>query len=140
MIRAVIDTNVLVSAMISPNGNEALIVLAISQGLVLPYVSAEILGEYSGVLRRERFGFPAQEVEAVLALFQRQGARLDAVPVANLSPDPDDDNFIACALAGEAEFLVTGNKRHFPPIQGPRPKIVNSGELLELITLELGNY
>ena len=138
MIRAVIDTNVLVSAMISREGNEALIVLAISQGLVVPCVSAEILREYSGVLQREKFGFSSDEVEALLGLFQRQGVLLEAVPITNLSPDPDDDKFIACALVGNAEFLVTGNKKHFPQVPHAGPKIVNSAELLEFITLELG--
>lgn len=139
MIRAVIDTNVLVSAMISREGNEALIVLAISQGLVVPYVSAEILREYSGVLQREKFGFSSDEVKEVLDLFRRQGLLLDVVPVVDLSPDPDDNEFIACAVAGNVDFLVTGNKRHFPQVQAMGPKIVDAAELLELITLGLGN-
>jgi putative PIN family toxin of toxin-antitoxin system len=49
VIRAVIDTNVLVSAMISSAGNEALLVMAINQGLVTPFFSPEILEEYSNV-------------------------------------------------------------------------------------------
>ena len=139
MIRAVIDTNVLVSAMISREGNEALILLAISQGLVVACVSAEILREYSGVLQREKFGFSSDEVEEMLGLFRRQGVLLDAVPLVDLSPDPEDNKFIACAVAGDVDFLVTGNKRHFPQAKGPGPKIVNAAELLELIILELGN-
>jgi len=125
--------------MISREGNEALIVLAISQSLVVPCVSAEILREYSGVLQREKFGFSSDEVEAVMGLLKRQGILLDAVPAANLSPDPDDDKCIACALAGKVEFLVTGNKKHFPQPHDAGPKIVNSAELLEIITLEWGN-
>jgi uncharacterized protein len=57
MIRAVIDTNVLVSAMISSAGNEALLVTAINQGLVAPCLSREILQEYSDVLLRPRLDF-----------------------------------------------------------------------------------
>jgi putative PIN family toxin of toxin-antitoxin system len=125
--------------MISRAGNEALIVLAISQGLVVPCVSAEILREYLGVLKREKFGFSRDEVEAVLGLFKRQGVLLEAVPTTNLSPDPGDDKFIACALTGKADFLVTGNKKHFPQLPDAGPRIVNSAELLEFITLELGN-
>ena len=53
------------------------------------------------------------------------------------SPDPDDDKFIACALQGKVDFLVTGNKRHFPPDPLPGIKVVNAAELLEFITLEL---
>jgi predicted nucleic acid-binding protein len=63
VIRAVIDTNVLVSAMISSAGNEALLIMAINQGLVTPYFSTEILNEYRDVLLRPRFGFPAKEVD-----------------------------------------------------------------------------
>ncbi len=75
----------------------------------------------------------------MLGLFRRQGVLLDAVPLVDLSPDPEDNKFIACAVAGDVDFLVTGNKRHFPQAKGPGPKIVNAAELLELITLELGN-
>jgi putative PIN family toxin of toxin-antitoxin system len=52
VIRAVLDTNVLMSAMISSAGNEALLVMAINQGLVTPCFSEEILEEYSDVLLR----------------------------------------------------------------------------------------
>jgi putative PIN family toxin of toxin-antitoxin system len=73
VIRAVIDTNVLVSAMISSAGNEALLLMAINQGLVTPYFSPEILNEYSDVLLRPRFGFPAKEVDALLDMLRRTG-------------------------------------------------------------------
>ena len=64
-------------------------------------------------------------------------ATFDPVPIARMSPDPDDDKFIACAMAGKADFLVTGNKRHFPQIQPTGARIVSAGEVLEIITLEL---
>jgi putative PIN family toxin of toxin-antitoxin system len=57
VIRAVIDTNVLVSALISSVGNEALVILGVNQGLLIPCFSDEILQEYSEVLRRAKFGF-----------------------------------------------------------------------------------
>jgi putative PIN family toxin of toxin-antitoxin system len=137
VIRAVIDTNVLVSAMISSSGNEALLIVAINAGLVAPCLSAEILKEYSEVLRRPRFGFPASEVDSLLELLTRRGHLLDQVPIVSISPDPDDDKFIACASAGKADFLVTGNKRHFPQNRPSGPRLVNAGELMEIITLEL---
>ena len=137
MIRAVIDTNVLVSAMISSAGNEALVVLAINQGLVVPCFSREILKEYSDVLLRQRFAFPADEVDALLDLLGRSGNLLSPAPVARISPDPDDDKFIACALAGKADFLVTGNKRHFPQVGSSSARVVNAAELLKFIALEL---
>ncbi len=54
-----------------------------------------------------------------------------------VSPDPKDDQFIVCALASSAQFLVTGNKRHFPQTEYGGAKVVNAAELLEIITLEI---
>jgi putative PIN family toxin of toxin-antitoxin system len=123
--------------MISSAGNEALLVMAINQGLLTPCFSDEILEEYSGVLSRPRFEFPSDEVDALLNLFRRRGDLLNPAPISPISPDPDDDKFIACAVAANADFLVTGNKRHFPQVKSLRAKVVNAAELLEFITLEI---
>jgi putative PIN family toxin of toxin-antitoxin system len=117
--------------------NEALLVMAINQGLVIPCFSDEILKEYSGVLSRTRFGFPAEEVDALLNLFRRRGELLNPGSIVPISPDPNDDKFIACALAGNTDFLVTGNKRHFPQVRSLRARVVNAAGLLEFVTLEL---
>lgn len=73
MIRAIIDTNVLVSALISPSGNEALLLLAVKQGLVRPCFSPAMLEEYSEVLARPKFAFSADEIMALIDLLQHQG-------------------------------------------------------------------
>ena len=73
----------------------------------------------------------------MLELLTRRGELLDQVPIVFISPDPDDDKFIARASAGKADFLVTGNKWHFPQNQPSGLRIVNAGELMEIITLEL---
>jgi uncharacterized protein len=137
VIRAIIDTNVLVSALISPNGNEALILLAIQQGLVRPCYSEEILREYAAVPARPKFAFPADEIEAELAMCEVRGElfRPEASSVA--SPDPGDQKFLACAEAAGADFIVTGNKRDFPQAQYGPTRIANASELLDRITLEL---
>ena len=114
MIRVVLDTNVLVSAMISASGNEALLLLAVQQGLIEPCFSQDILHEYPKVLFRPKFSFPRDEVDALLALFRKRGRFLGPLPPSRRSPDPADDKFIACALLGKVRFLVTGNKKHFP--------------------------
>ena len=136
MISAVLDTNVLVSAMISSAGNEALLVIAINQGLVTPYFLPDILEEYSDVLLRPKFGFSKEEVDALLDMLQHRGVLLNPVPMSRISPDPDDDKFIACAHVGQVNFLVTGNKRHFPQTK-TGARVVNAAELLEFITLEI---
>lgn len=138
MIRAVVDTNIFVSALIAPAGNEALIVLAIRQGWVKPYFSVEILEEYAEVLARPKFSFPADEIDALIALLRDRGEQVSAAGVicGVRSPDPDDETFLVCAHAADVEFIVTGNKRDFPV---PRPgiEVVNAAELLGKITRQM---
>jgi predicted nucleic acid-binding protein len=76
-------------------------------------------------------------VDALLDLFRHRGKLVDPGPIAGVSLDPGDDKFIACALAGRVDFLVTGNKRHFPPSLQSGVKVLNAAELLEFITLEM---
>lgn len=137
MIWAVIDTNVLVSGLLAPSGNEALIILSIHQGLVHPYFSDEILAEYAAVLARPKFAFDADDIEALLTMLHDKGELIRPEGPAPSLPDPDDSMFLHCAQAAHAEYIVTGNKRHFPLGLYGETRIANAGELLDRITLEL---
>jgi putative PIN family toxin of toxin-antitoxin system len=137
MIRAVIDTNVLVSALISPSGNEALSLLAVKQGLVRACFSEAVLKEYSAVLARPKFAFSRSEIAELIDLLHEHGDLLDPTSLSGFSPDPADDKFIACALTAKADFVVTGNKKDFPKNQLGSTQVVSARELLNLITLEL---
>jgi putative PIN family toxin of toxin-antitoxin system len=137
VIRAVIDTNVIVSGLLSPAGNEALILLAVHQSLIRPCFSDEILAEYAGVLARPKFAFPPEEVDALLTMLRGRGELVAADPSAPRSPDPDDSKFLQCAHAAQADFLVTGNKRHFPGSPYGPTSVVSAGELLDRIVLEI---
>ena len=137
MIRAVIDTNVVVSGLLSPAGNEALILLAIHQGLVRPCVSEDILKEYAGVLARPKFAFPADEIAALLAMFRGRGELIVPKASTAVSVDPDDTKFLQCAETAQADYPVTGNKRHFPGGSYRVTHIVSASELLDRITLEI---
>lgn len=130
MIRAIIDTNVLVSALISPSGNEALLLLAVKQGLVRPCFSPAMLEEYSEVLARPKFAFSPDEITALIDLLQHQGDLLRPAPLSGMSPDPKDDKFLACAPAARADFVVTGNKKDFPNDELGATQVVSAGELL----------
>lgn len=137
MIRAVIDTNVLISGLLRPAGNEALIVLAIHRGLLRPCFSADILREYAAVLARPKFAFPADEIAVLIGTLRSKGELFEAKAVAAISPDPSDTKFLQCAYAARAEFIVTGNKRDFPqPLYGVT-RVVSAGELLERLAVEL---
>jgi putative PIN family toxin of toxin-antitoxin system len=138
VIRAVVDTNVFVSGLLAPLGNEALIVLAIQQGLIKPYFSAEMLEEYAEVLARPKFSFPPDEIESLIALVRSRGEQVSHPETLSLhSPDPADDKFITCAVTAAADFIVTGNKRDFPLEVCGNVRVVSAGELLERITLEM---
>jgi uncharacterized protein len=137
VIRAVIDTNVVVSGLLSPAGNEALILLAIHQGLVRPCFSEEIIEEYAGVLARPKFGFPADQIGALLAMFRRQGDLVVPKAAGAISVDPGDTKFLRCAETAQVDYLVTGNKRHFPEASYGVTRVVSAGELLDWIALEL---
>lgn len=137
MIRAVVDTNVLVSGLLTPAGNEALVLLAVHKGLIRVCLSAAIVEEYAAVLARPKFAFPPDAIEAVLAMLDDRGELVQPVSSAASSPDPGDTKFLDCALSAGADVLVTGNKRHFPAGTYGSTRVVNAGELLERIALEL---
>jgi putative PIN family toxin of toxin-antitoxin system len=94
VIRAVVDTDVLVSALISPTGNEALILLAMRQGLVKPSFSEEIFQEYAEILARPKYAFPADEIEALIELLRSQGEEIhDPEPLHSRLPDQGMKSF-----------------------------------------------
>lgn len=115
---AVVDTNVLVSALISPSGTPARLVEEIRCGSLTPVVSPAVLAEYETVLRRPRFDFPTDCVDDLLADMIGLAMVAHPEPIdATRLPDPADAPFIALARhAGCA--IVTGNVRHFPKHAG----------------------
>ena len=88
MIRVVIDTNVLVSAMISLSGNEALLLLAVKQGFMKPCLSPAVLEEYPEVLARPEFAFSRDEIAALTDLLHHQGDLVRPYPLSGMSPRP----------------------------------------------------
>ena len=137
MIRAVVDTNVFASGLLSPSGNEALIILAIHQGLIRPCLSEEIVEKYSQVLARPRFAFPPDEIEALIAMLRHKGELFQPDDSPSASPDPGDTKFLHCASAAQADFLITGNRKHFPELRYGPTRVVSAGEPLDRITLDI---
>lgn len=137
MIRAVIDTNVLVSGLLAPSGNEALILLAVRQGLVRPCLSEEIIAEYAEVLARPKFAFPPAEIAELIDMLHRRGEIFTPQHTATASPDRADTKFLECAEASAADVLVTGNKRHFPLGQYGKTAVLSGAELLEKVILQI---
>jgi putative PIN family toxin of toxin-antitoxin system len=110
----VLDTNVLVSGLLSPFGAPGEIVRLVSSGILTLCYEARILAEYREVLQRPAFPFTLAQVEALLDQIQAGGQLVNAHPLPAPLPDPDDEVFLAAALAGQAQYLVTGNLKHYP--------------------------
>lgn len=117
---AVLDTNILVSALLHPDGPPGHVLAAVQAGDLVPVFSPAMLAEYESVLRRPRLRLDAAKVAAALHQFHAIGTlvRTTAPPPAGL-PDGSDWPFIAGALAAGCP-VVTGNARHYPPRLGVR--------------------
>ncbi|MFO0664038.1 MAG: putative toxin-antitoxin system toxin component, PIN family [Polyangiaceae bacterium] len=112
----VLDTNVLVSAMLGPGRVPDLLVDLLLERRVPLLYDARIRAEYEDVVRRPKFkAIPSSRREAMLERLLSLGKPLEAVPVfeGTLS-DPDDRIFVEVALAGRASALVTGNLKDYP--------------------------
>ena len=116
-ILAVIDTNVIVSALLDHDreSNPSIVINNILSGKILPLFNDEILSEYRDVLSRDKFPFRYSDIEDTLCLFQKKGIRVDStIPVLEDFPDLDDVVFYEVAMSTEGAYLVTGNIKHFP--------------------------
>jgi putative PIN family toxin of toxin-antitoxin system len=132
MIGLILDTNVLVSANLNGDGLEALVVsLALNRRVQL-YVSEPVLAEYEQVLLYARLKFSPQQVDRFMALVRRASALVGPAHTVSESTDDSDNRFLECAEAAGADFLVTGDKRHFPR-RWKKTRIVNARELLGMI-------
>ena len=114
-IKAVIDTNVLVSSFISKNTNSPTvrIIKAIIEGIFTPVYSDDILSEYEEVLGRGRFKLDPAAISILIQRIKEIGEAVSPVVSEEDFPDPDDKVFFCTALAGDAQ-LVTGNIKHYP--------------------------
>jgi putative PIN family toxin of toxin-antitoxin system len=110
-MRVVIDTNVLVSAALKDRGPEKVILFVVAESDIEWVVSPTILEEYREVLGRKKLGLPAPILERWIALLDAVTLPIDLAGVtAKLPRDPKDAPFLECALAAEADFLITGDR------------------------------
>ena len=129
---AVIDTNVLVSALLRSNSNPGSVIAESLTGRITPLLNETILAEYRDVLRRPKFHFPEEAVSIVLDGIIRRGIFVNSIPLNEILPDPKDAVFYEVVMEARKEsdaYLVTGNLKHFPH----RAFIVTPKEMLELI-------
>jgi putative PIN family toxin of toxin-antitoxin system len=130
-LRLVIDTNVLISAAIKPAGLQRTVLLLAMTRPARLYVSRPILEEYSEVLGRPELRIRKGLRQQLLQLIKN--CSYTVVPTCRLSvtSDLDDNMFLECADAARADYLVTGNQKHFPRFW-KKTKIITTREFISL--------
>jgi len=133
-VRIVLDTNVLIAALLSPFGAPAqLLDLVLAEELSL-LLDDRILAEYHEVARRPKFGFAESDLARVLDAITMLAEHISARPLDLSLPDPGDLPFLEVAAAGSADALVTGNARHFVPRRGRHSVRIDAPrDVLELL-------
>lgn len=132
---AVIDTNVLVSAMLKWNSVPGNVMELTFDGPIIPLYNREILKEYHEVLLRPKFHFTKEIVEDVLDVIKQRGINIEAEILDIILPDPKDRVFYEVVLEKrktEDAYLVTGNIKHFPV----ESFVVTPREMLDIIFSE----
>jgi putative PIN family toxin of toxin-antitoxin system len=115
MIRVVIDTNVLISALLQPQGLPAQVLLmSVAERAARLCVSGEVYAEYEEVIRRPRFKRSESEIADTLRAIREIGIWVKPSHKVRACIDPDDDVFLECAQAARAHYIVTGNVKDFP--------------------------
>lgn len=133
--RIVLDTNVVVSAHLNGQGFERYVLdLGLAKKCQF-YLSSEIVEEYKEVLKRPKFAFDPKQIARSIKLIVRESQMVEPKATVTVTTDPDDNKFLECAEAAQADYLITGNLRHFPKRWG-RTLVVNAREFIELIATE----
>lgn len=129
---AVIDTNVIVSALLKADSVPGTILELVFTGMIIPIYNDEIIREYSEVLRRPKFHITDKETNTIIESIKNNGKMLSRKFATEELPDPKDIVFYEVTLTGRDEYdarLITGNTKHFPN----KEFIVTPRQMLEII-------
>lgn len=131
MIYAVIDTNVLVSSLLTKNNKSATARLAeaLVDNKFCPLYNEEIVTEYREVLSRKEFAFKQNVIDGVIDRILKNGLSLNRTSSDEAFNDPTDAVFYEVALSKEGAYVVTGNLRHFPST----PIVVTPAEMVKIL-------
>lgn len=134
-IYAVVDTNVIVSGLITNNSSSPTkgVVDCLTDYVIVPLYCEEILEEYQEVLHRRKFNLPEEKIDEILKLIKSDGISTQRKTSKEQLPDPKDVVFYEVALSKEDSFLVTGNIKHFPKVDF----VVTPAEMMAIIEEDL---
>lgn len=129
---AVIDTNVLVSSLLSKSSNPGVILSLVEHNTIIPLFNEDILNEYEEVLSRNKFPFTKKKINKTLRTIVKNGISLDRTKTDEKFFDQDDVVFYEIVLTSNKDrdsYLITGNIRHFPK----KTFVVTPSQMLEII-------
>jgi putative PIN family toxin of toxin-antitoxin system len=132
-LRVVYDTNVVVSAVLKAGSIPAFLVDLALSGQIRPCLSPIILDEYEMVLKRQKFEFDVHTVDAFLRDLRTAAIVVSPIEQIHAAPHEPDNRFLECAQAARAQYLVTGNRRHFSFTVCGRTQIVSPSELARIM-------
>jgi putative PIN family toxin of toxin-antitoxin system len=130
-VRLVIDTNVLISAAMKPSGLQRTVLLLVVTRPARLYVSRPILEEYGHVLARPGLRIRKGLRQQLLQLIKNSSYIVAPTRRLEVTSDADDNKFLECADAARADYLVTGNQKHFPRFW-KKTTIISSREFISL--------
>ena len=135
-LRLVIDTNVLISAAIKPAGLQRTVLLLAMTKPARWYVSRPVLEEYREVLARKEFKIRKGLQHQLLQLIRNRSHPVAKTRRIAAALDPDDNIFLECADAAGADYLITGNQKHFPKFW-KKTKVITPREFVSLVAPHL---
>lgn len=128
MIKVVLDTNILISALLSPSGAPAKVFDHVLNGNLTMCFDSQIIAEYQEVLTRPKFNFNLKAVDQILDFILQTGIFIVPEPLALKFVDEDDKVFYEVAVSVKG-YLITGNKKHFPG----ESIVVTAHDFLEIV-------
>lgn len=131
-LKVVLDTNIVVSALLKPQALEDQVLRPVLSGQSQLYVSPAVLAEYSVVLVRPKFKLTDSEIKRTINELRGTSLMVHPTRAVTASKHEPDNRFLECAEAAKADYLVTGNAKHFPK-QWKATKIVNSRQFLAVL-------
>jgi uncharacterized protein len=135
MLKVVFDTNVVVSAALYEKSLPALLLSLGLEDKVRFFVSPALLNEYEAVLKRPRFKLGQRQIAELMGKINRKAFIVTPTRrLIILKADEPDNRVLECAIKGKVDFIITGNKRHFPFEEFKGSKIVTPREFINSIS------
>jgi uncharacterized protein len=132
MVRVVLDTNILVSALIHDGKPRKLVFYLLDKHTVI--VSRQMLAELADVITRDKFVITSSQVERFLSSLVRMSKTVpDKTRFKIVTEDPDDDVVLNTAYTGKADFIVTGDRHLLVLNQFKKTKIIDVNQMIEIL-------